>query len=114
MQTLDNITADSKQKHVIITPDGGAITIQIEYKPQQNGWFFTSIEYGDFTLKGIRICTSPNLLHQYINQIPFGFMVTSKENFEPTQQEDFFQKNSVMYLLSEEECQNYLDYLNNG
>lgn len=114
MFIVDSITSDAKQKQNLVLPSGATFTVEMEYKPLQQGWFFTSISYGDFTLTNLRICTSPNLLHQYKNKLPFGIAVTSLQNGEPTQQQDFFVGNSVMYVLTEEEVAEYANYLTNG
>lgn len=114
MRILENFTSDPKQRHQLVIPGGETISLQIEYKPQQSGWFFTEITHNDVTIKNLRICTSPNLLHQYVNQLPFGLMVTTTDAGEPTQQQDFLSRRSVMYLLDADECAAYRDYLNNG
>lgn len=114
MYVVDSITANAKQKQNISIADGTSITIQLEYKPQQLGWFISKLEHQGFELSNIRICTSPNLLHQFKNKIPFGIAVVSKNNFEPTQQEDFSLKNSVMYILTEAEADSYLSVLQSG
>lgn len=114
MFIVDSITSDAKQKQSLVLPNGTTFEIEMEYKPLQRGWFFTSLTYGDFVLTGMRICTSPNLLHQYKNKLPFGIAVTSLANGEPTQQEDFFSGNSVMYILTEDEAQEFANFLTNG
>jgi hypothetical protein len=107
MYSVTSISSDARQIQTLTTPEGTKVTIEMEYVPLQSGWFFKQIKYGDFVITGMRICTSPNLLHQYINQLPFGFMFTTVANGEPTQQEDFVLKRCNMYILNKDECLQY-------
>lgn len=114
MDVVESISADAKQKQTLSLTSGASITIQMEYKPLQSSWYFTSIAYGDFEITNLRICTSPNILHQFKNQIPFGIAITSVGNFEPTQQQDFLSKRSTMYILDSTETEEYYRYLQGG
>lgn len=114
MFIVSSISADAKQKQTLSLSNGTSFTIQMEYKPLQSSWFFTSIAYGDFEITNLRICTSPNMLHQYKNKIPFGIAVTSIGNFEPTQQQDFSSGRSVMYILDSTETDQYYQFLQGG
>lgn len=106
MFIIQQVTADPLQKQTLILPSGEKVDLTIEYKPLQFGWFIKSMVFGDWSIKGVRICTHPNLLHQNINEIPFGFACYSKANVEPTLQEDFLATTgrSTLYLLSHEEA----------
>lgn len=114
MQLIQQFTADPLQKQTLILPDGSTFTMTIYYRPLQIGWFIDTLTYGDFTLKGVRITDSPNMLNQFRNQIPFGIACYTQGNREPTQQEDFSSLNSKLYLLSEAECEEYAEYLRLG
>jgi hypothetical protein len=48
-------------------------------------------------------------LFQYMNQIPFGLACYSKQNREPSLQNDFLSGATSLYILSEAECQEYLE-----
>lgn len=111
MYEIQQITEDAQQKQRFILPDSSIVQIQMEYKPLQYGWFITSLTYGAFELRGIRICVSPNLLHQWINKLPFGLCVKTKDNFEPSNQTDFVSGYAKMYFLSQEETAYYRSYL---
>ncbi len=111
MYKIQQVTADPLQKQKLILPDGTFLTLTIYYVPMQLGWFITELVYGDFVLNGFRICNSPNMLYQWRNKLPFGLACFSKENREPTQQQDFSSGNSVMYLLSAAEVELYAEYL---
>ena len=114
MQRIQNITEDTKQTKTINLPDGTFFTMTIYFIPMQYGWFITELTYQDFTVKGVRICNSPNMLHQFKNQIPFGLACFTSEQREPSQQEDFFSGASQMFLLSEEEVIEYTEFLADG
>lgn len=99
------------QKQRLILPDGSSVSIQLAFKPMQYGWFFQSIEWQDFSLKGVRVVNSPNILNQFRNKIPFGLACYSTQNREPTLQEDFSSKSSTLYLLNEADVAEVTEFL---
>lgn len=114
MFVIQTITTDPQQQQAWVLQDGTQVVVQLEFKPMQLGWFFDSLVYGDFTLTGFRIVNSPNMLHQFRNQLPFGIACATKGNREPNQQQDFASGNSVLYLLSAAEVQAYTEFLSSG
>lgn len=68
---------------------------------------------GDFILQGVRISVSPNILHQWRNQIPFGIGCTCSGR-EPTQQNDFASGAANLYLLTQQEVNQYAEFLSGG
>lgn len=111
MLTIQGITDDPVQKMRLVLPDGSALSMSIKFVPLQLGWFITNLTYGTFVLNGFRIVTSPNMLFQYMNQIPFGLACYSTKNLEPTQQQDFASQFSILYLLTADECEQYAELL---
>lgn len=111
MFKIEQITDDTFQKQVLILEDGTQLTLFIYFRPQQFGWFISELSYQTFTLKGLRVTNSPNFLHQFRNQIPFGMACFSTDNREPTQQEDFSSGQSVLYILSADEVAEYTRFL---
>lgn len=113
MYQVQNITDDARQKHNLALPDGTVIQLAFHYAPMQLGWFMDSIIFASqpFTLNGLRICNTPNLLHQYRNQIPFGLGITTIGGREPTQQQDFSSQASRIFILTPEEVETFTDYL---
>ena len=103
MNLIQNLTDDFKQDQNLILPDGTTMSMSIEYKPQQLGWFITQLIYQTFEVDNIRICTSPNILRQFKNLIPFGLACFTTGNAEPTTQEDFLSGRSQLYLLTSDE-----------
>lgn len=112
MLKVPQISNDPWQKQNLILPDGSLVGITVRFVPMQYGWFFDEITRNDFTLYGLRITNSPNMLHQFRNKIPFGIACYSQQNREPSQQDDFISGASTLYLLSEEEVAEYTAYLN--
>lgn len=96
-------TANTLQKQILILEDGTQITITIEFKPMQFGWFIRELIYEDFTLNGFRIFTSPNILYQFKNLIPFGLMCTTKDGQEPKLQQDFSSGYASLFVLTSSE-----------
>lgn len=111
MFQIQNITADARQKQTLVLDDGSFVEISIAFVPMQQGWFITSLVYGDFVLNGLRICNSPNMLYQFRNQIPFGLACFSNQEREPSLQDDFFSGASRLFVLSEEEVDAYVGFL---
>lgn len=111
MLQIQQITDDSKQKQNLILPDGTSAALTISFIPQQNGWFILELSYLLFTLKNFRIFNSPNILHQYRNEIPFGLACVTKGDREPTQQQDFSSDNSKLFILTTAEVEEFTEYL---
>lgn len=97
---LINQTSSPNQKQTMVLEDGSSFTYQISYKRMQYGWFFTSLTYKDFTVTGMRVVTSPNILHQFRHRLPFGIACYVVGNREPSQKDDFKSKNANLYVLT--------------
>jgi len=111
MYEVKQVTSDAGQTQSLVLPDGTTVTITMVFVPMQYGWFFSNITYGSFVLENIRICNSPNLLHQWRNQVPFGIACFSLNQREPSQQQDFSSGASKLYILSASEVTQYAEYL---
>lgn len=111
MYQIQNITSDAKQKQTLQLPDGTLISLTMFFIQMQQGWFIKDISYGSFTLNGLRIVNSPNMLHQYRNKIPFGLACFSVNNREPSLEDDFSSGASKLYILTEAECVQYAEFL---
>lgn len=111
MYLISKITSDTSQTQQIIIPNGDPVQLTIYFRPMQYGWFITELTWKNFTLNGLRICNSPNLLYQWKNVLPFGLACFSTDNREPTQQQDFLSKASQLYILSPEEVVEYTEFL---
>lgn len=114
MNLIGQITDDPVQSQTLVLQDGSSFTMTITYVPLQYGWFLTSLVYGAFTLQGTRITVSPNFLYQFKNQIPFGIACIPNQsnlNREPTQQQDFSSSAFSLYVLTQEEVNQYTQLL---
>jgi hypothetical protein len=111
MNPLTQVTSDNLQKQSIILDDGTLFDLTLQFVPMQFGWFIQSLVYGEFTLQGFRVSTSPNMLRQYKNKLPFGLACFTKDNGEPTQQQDFSSGYATLYLLSAAEVALYEEIL---
>ena len=113
-ERLDGISPYTFQKQRLILPNGDPIILTIRFSPLQYGWFITELSYAptDFLIKGARVTTTPNMLHQQRNLVPFGLGCFTKDNQEPTQIEDFSSGYAQLYLLSEEEVLSWAAVLN--
>lgn len=114
MNYISNITSNALQQQNIVLPDGTTFSMTMYYVPLQYGWFFTNITYKTFVLNSVRITNNPNMLYQFQNLIPFGIACFSASQREPSQQEDFLSGASKLYVLTEEECSAYADYIRGG
>ena len=111
MKLIDQVGSEPRQKHSVIIDDGTRFSFELYFVPMQLGWFFTYVEYGDFLVESVRVCNSPNLLHQFRNKIPFGIACLSTAQREPSLQQDFTSGDSALYVLTSEEVDFYERYL---
>lgn len=112
MLRIQQITSDSQQQQTVILPDGTQLGMSLYYSQQQYGWF-ASFTYGsNFVINNMRVCVSPNMLYQWKNILPFGlgcFITTA--NREPTQIQDFSSNLFQLFILTEDEIQEYSEFL---
>lgn len=107
MYLIQQISTAPNQTQTIILPDGSAATLALSYAAQSYAWFITSLVYKTFTLTGLQVTTSPNMLHQFRNQLTFGLGCTCTGNREPTQQQDFSTGQAQLWVLSAAEVAQY-------
>src|SRR4051794_17428425 len=103
MRLIQGFTQDALQNQKLILPDGTSLSLTLKFVPMQYSWFIESLTYNNFTLRGYRLSTSPNMLHQYKNQIPFGLACYTIDNGEAKLQPDLTSGYAVLYLLTAEE-----------
>lgn len=111
MLLIQGITTDTLQRQTITIEDGTSFILTLYFRPMQLGWFIEELSYGDFLLNGTRISVSPNILHQYRNQIPFGLACFSAANREPSLQQDFASLACKLLVLTQAEVINYSEFL---
>ena len=111
MLRINQITSYPNQSQNVVLPDGTFFSIQIEFVPMQLGWFITNFAYQTFTLSGLRICVLPDLLYQFKNLVPFGLACATNEKREPTQQQDFASNAFQLYVVTQQEVEQYSTFL---
>ncbi len=105
MKVLTGLTSDPAQNANIPLPDGTLANLTLYYRQNQLGWFY-DMSYQDFTLNGQRLVTSPNMLYQFQNQIPFGLAMLVEGNGEPLSQEVFVDGTGTLVLLDQSDILN--------
>lgn len=108
------LTAQPSQQSRVILDDGSSFSLTIAFKEMQLGWFITELTYNDFTLQGTRIVVSPNILHQFKNQIPFGLACYSLGSREPSLVTDFADGSARLYTLSAAEVEDVAGRISSG
>lgn len=98
MKIVTGITSQPKQTIFFVLSDGSQVSVYLEYRPQQLGWF-ANFSWQTWTLNGLRLVASPNILRQWGEIIPFGFSIQTQEFVEPVNQTDFSQEIAILYLL---------------
>lgn len=112
MYIVNQLTDDPLQSQPLVLPDGTTIGLTLYFIQQQFGWFIRELTYGDnFILRGMRVCNSPNMLHQFRNQLPFGLACYSTNDREPSLLQDFSSGNSILYVLTPAEVAAYTEFL---
>lgn len=111
MFLIQQITSEAFQKQTLILPSGESFDLTINFKPMQYGWFITELTYKGFKLNGVRICTSPNFIYQFKNQIPFGLACFTDDFSEPQLKQDFSSGRAKLYVLTQEEVNLYTELL---
>ena len=98
MKQIDGLTSQPKQQFTIPLTDGSRVSAFMEYRNQQTGWFL-DLTWQDWTLNGLRVFASPNMLRQWQDVIPFGLAVLTTGNEEPLNSTDFADGTATMILL---------------
>lgn len=102
MTTLAGLSSQPKQQSSFVLPDGSQVSLYLEYRPQQIGWFFDLV-WQQNTLEGLRLTTFPNILRQWERIFPFGLAVVGKNNAEPLNVTDFIDGTVTILVLDAED-----------
>lgn len=98
MITITGLTNDASQQFVLDGIPTIEISCTLTFRPRMQQWYI-DITYGTFTVQGIAVVCSPNLLYQWKNIIPFGIACTNVNYLDPYTINDFSSGNSILYLL---------------
>ena len=113
MNRLDGIRATGSQRLSTFASNGDVVIIILNYRPAIRE-FSIDVEWKDFILRGQRVFTSPNILYQYKEVIPFGIGVTTQELGEPFLINDFSTERCNMYILTPAEVEEVTGFYVNG
>lgn len=105
MNFIEGLTDQPVQTSNVILSDGSRVTLYLEYKPQQGGWFYSLSWPGTnnpFVLNNCRLVCSPNIIRQFRDLVPFGFAVIAEpQNIDPIGQGCFVDGTCELILLDE-------------
>ncbi len=104
MNRLDGIRATGTQRLTTFASNGDVITIVLIYQSSTRNWKM-DIDWDSFQLRGQRIYSSPNLLIQYQNIIPFGMAVITNGSGDPFLINDFSSRRADMFILTPAEVE---------
>jgi hypothetical protein len=100
MNLISNWTDNALQQQKIVLTDGSIVTLQLYFRPQQQGWFLQEVAWGTFVVQEIRITNNVNLLLSWRNLIPFGLACITAGGREPSLPQDFSSGASQLYVLT--------------
>lgn len=108
MRLINEITSEPNQNHRFALEDGTDVNITFNYRVNQSGWFYSFTHEGR-TFNNRRIVTSPNMIRQFKDILPFGFACTVEGGGEPIFQDDFELERAKFYLLDQSDVQSVED-----
>lgn len=99
MTIIEGISDQPQQQITVPLLGGTSFLLTLSYSLQQGCWFYSINWNGNVVCNGQRLVTSPNVLRQYINTIPFGIACLTNGNIEPTGIEDLSDGTAQLILL---------------
>jgi hypothetical protein len=104
MLYINHLTDDAQQQTYITGIPDITINFTLRFLPRIQTWIM-GVSYNDFSAQGIPVTTSPNILRQFRNQIPFGIACVTASGLDPYTVEDFLTQASNLYLLNSTDVQ---------
>lgn len=101
------------QELTIVTSDGESFTLTLRYLPTQYYWIL-DIDGEAFSVHGLRLCNSPNMLDKYLNICPFGLKVDTVDDIDPMTVDAFTTGYCTIKYLNHDECLLIREYFNGG
>ena len=98
MKLITGITDAATQAFNLTLADGSKATCTLRFRDQQTGWFL-DVAYGTVVINGLRLVSTPNLLRQFHEIIPFGLAFTMPAGADPFDQEAFAGGTSTFALI---------------
>jgi hypothetical protein len=102
MTTLVGLTTQPKQQIAFVLPDGSQVSMLLQYRPQQMGWFF-DLTWQNITINGGRLACFPNILRQWRNLLPFGLACVTNTGSEPLNLADLADGTILLVVLSSDD-----------
>lgn len=102
MRKINIIGNELRQNFQFQIETGNQIEFELEYRPQQLGWFM-SLKYNQYEFREIRLTVCDNLLRRARNYLPFGIAVKTTDGYEPLSQDDFASGYAKFYVLDKTE-----------
>jgi len=99
MKLIEGISDQPKQNFSLTLSDGSLVTMRMEYRPAQLGWFYDISWSTTFLARGRRMVASQNILRQFRDIIPFGLICLTKQGLEPLNLRDFALGNAQLYVI---------------
>ena len=100
MKLINQISDYANQTFNFTSDIGENINITLKYLSVTQCWIM-DVTSGAFTITGLKLVNSINLLRQFRNVIDFGFAVVSDDLQDPFLLTDFSQGRSRLYLLNQ-------------
>lgn len=100
MNRIDNLSNQASQTVKIPLSDGTIVVFNFKYLPAVQRWVF-GLQHANFTLNGVGLSASPNVLRPWKNVIPFGLACTSIDGLDPLFSDDFKTGRISLFVLSE-------------
>lgn len=111
MNLIQSISEDTLQHMNVPLADNSFASLTLYFIPMQQCWVIQNLTYANFAINNLRISNSPNMLLQFMHQIPFGIACFSQGDREPSLQQDFSSGASKLFLLTKADCELYVGFL---
>lgn len=105
MKYIDRITDNPIQTMTLTGNARQRIKLTMRYMPSQQSWFM-DVVYNDFRVYGLQVVANVNLLRNYQNIIPFGFVCTTEQQIDPYRLDDFLTGFAKLYLMNKQDVIN--------
>lgn len=102
MLAINSLTNDPMQQFSLTGISGVQIGALIRFMPRIQQWLL-NVSFGSVQINGIPIVSSPNLLRQWRNLIPFGLACANKYYLDPYTVNDFVNGASSLFLLDSDD-----------
>lgn len=102
MLYINNITSDPSQQFTLTGIPGLQISMLLIYRPRVQQWY-ADISCGNFTVQGLAVVASPNILRKWSNIIQFGLAIVDTNGVDPYAVTDFANQVQNMYLLDSDD-----------